>query len=106
MNRDRIRCYECRKYDHFTKDHPTPREEKELEQLQQMLNPEDEETSLKSLVTNTQDNISRVNSEENLRTFKLMKGRNDPTTFLPLNPKIGGQVGNNKPKTSQYLTEE
>ena len=35
-----------------------------------------------------------------------MKGRNDPTTFLPLNPKIGRQVVNNKPKTSQYLTEE
>ena len=35
-----------------------------------------------------------------------MKGRNDPTTFLPLIPKIGGQVINNKPKTNQYLTEE
>ena len=35
-----------------------------------------------------------------------MKGRNDPTTFLPLSPKIGGQVVNNKPKTNQYLTEE
>ena len=32
-----------------------------------MLNLEDEQTSLKSLVTNTQDNFSRVNSEENLR---------------------------------------
>ena len=38
--------------------------------------------------------------------FKLMKDRNDPTTFLPLSPKIGGQVVNNKSKTSQYLTEE
>ena len=35
-----------------------------------------------------------------------MKGRNDPTAFLPLGPNIGGQVVNNKPKTSQYLTEE
>ena len=35
-----------------------------------------------------------------------MKGRNDPTTFLPLGPKIGGQVVNNKPQTSQYLTQE
>ena len=35
-----------------------------------------------------------------------MKGRNDPTTFLPLSPKIGGQVVNNKHKTIQYLTEE
>ena len=35
-----------------------------------------------------------------------MKGRNDPTAFLPLSPKIGGQIINKKPKTSQYLTEE
>ena len=35
-----------------------------------------------------------------------MKGRNDPTTFLPLSPKIGGQINNNKPKDDQYLTEE
>ena len=49
-----------------------------------------------------------MNSEENLRlgTFKLMKGRNDPTTFLPLSPRIGEQVVNNKPKASQYLTEK
>ena len=66
MNRDRIRCYKCREYDHFTKDCPTSTEEKEIEQLQQMLNLEDDQTALKSLVTNTQDNFSRVNSEENL----------------------------------------
>ena len=35
-----------------------------------------------------------------------MKGRNDPTTFLPFSPKIGGQAVNNKSKTIQYLTEE
>ena len=35
-----------------------------------------------------------------------MKGRNDSTTFLPLSPKIGGQVINNKPNINQYLTEE
>ena len=33
-NRDRIRCYKCREYDDFTKDCPTSREERELEQLQ------------------------------------------------------------------------
>ena len=65
-NRDRIRCYMCREYEYFTKDCLTSREEKEIEQLQQMLNLEDEQTSLKSLVTSTQDNFSRTNSEENL----------------------------------------
>ena len=71
MNRDRIRCYKCREYDHFAKDCSTSREEKEIEQLQQMLNLEAEQTSLKSLVTNAQDNFSRVNSEENLRVEHL-----------------------------------
>ena len=35
-----------------------------------------------------------------------MKGRNDPTAFLPLSPKRGGQIVKNKPKTSLYQTEE
>ena len=71
MKRDRIRCYKCRKYDHFTKDCPTSREKRELEQLQQVPNLEEEQTSLKSLVTNTWDNLSRVSSEENLRPGHL-----------------------------------
>ena len=37
-NKDRIRCYNCREYDHFARDCPTSREERDLEQLQQMLN--------------------------------------------------------------------
>ena len=28
-NRDRIRCYKCREYDHFVKDHPTSKEERD-----------------------------------------------------------------------------
>ena len=71
MNRDRIRCYKCREYDHFAKDCPTSREERALEQLQQMFNLEDEQTPLKSLVTNKQDNFNRVNSEENSRLGHL-----------------------------------
>ena len=71
MNRDRIRCYKCREYDHSTKDCPTSRKEKEIEQLQQMLDLEDEQTSLKSLVTNTWDNLCRVDPEENLRLEDL-----------------------------------
>ena len=30
MNRDRIRCYECREYDHFARDCPNSREERDL----------------------------------------------------------------------------
>ena len=56
-----------REYNHFVKDCPTSREEKEIEQLQQMLNLGNEQTSLKSLITGMQDNFSRASSEENLR---------------------------------------
>ena len=42
-NMDRIRYYNCREYDHFTRDCPTSREERDLEHLQQMLNLEEEE---------------------------------------------------------------
>ena len=42
-NRDRIRCYNCKEYDHFVRDCPTSREERDLEQLKQMLNLEAEE---------------------------------------------------------------
>ena len=37
-NRDRIWCYMCRKYNHFTRDCSTSRDEKEIKQLQQILN--------------------------------------------------------------------
>ena len=45
-NRDRIRCYNCREYDHFARDCSTSRAERDLDQLQQMLNLEEEETQL------------------------------------------------------------
>ena len=33
-NRDKIRCYKCREYDHFAPDCPTSNTEKESEQIQ------------------------------------------------------------------------
>ena len=41
-NGDRIRGYTCREYDHFAKDCPNSREERNLEQLQQILNMEEQ----------------------------------------------------------------
>ena len=37
-NRDRIRWFKCREYDHFTKDRPNLQAEKEPAQIQQMYN--------------------------------------------------------------------
>ena len=38
MNRDRIRCFECREYDHFARECPTRQESRKTEQIQQMFN--------------------------------------------------------------------
>ena len=53
------------------KDCPTSREVNEIEQLQQMLNLGNEQTSSKSLIANIPDNFSEASSEENLRTGHL-----------------------------------
>ena len=47
-NRDRIRCYAHREYDHFVRDCPNSREERDLEQLQHMLNMEEQDHRLES----------------------------------------------------------
>ena len=47
-SRDRMRCYNCREYDHFVWDCPTSREERDLDQLQQMLNLEEQTHLLSS----------------------------------------------------------
>ena len=65
-NRDQIRCYNCREYDHFVRDCPTSREESDLDQLQQMLNLADEQSHLLN---------SRQSSPiENYRTSPLNLG--------------------------------
>ena len=69
-NRDRIHWYKCREYNHFTRDCPTSREEREIEHPQQMVNLGDEQT-ITPPMSDTQAEFSRVSSEENLRTNHL-----------------------------------
>ena len=73
-----------------------------------MLNLEDEQTSLKSPVANTQDNFSRENSEENLRLWhlNLWKVGMTPPHFYLLAPRWVDKQLTTNPKTNQYLTEE
>ena len=73
------------------RDCPNSREEIDLEQLQQILNMEAEEQT--HLLYNRQDNPT----EKVQKSFKLMKGRDGSTAFLPLDSKIGGQGRNNHP---------
>ena len=41
-----------------------------------------------------------------VRTFKLIEGKTDPTTFLPLSTNIGGQSKLIKGRENRYLTEK
>ena len=63
-NRDRIRCFKCREYDYFAKDCPNLQTGKELEQIQQMYNVDEEYTALKVLATDTYNNLTRTNSDD------------------------------------------
>ena len=45
-NRDRIRCFECREYDHFVRECPTRQESRETEQIQQIFNMDKVQTIL------------------------------------------------------------
>ena len=56
-NRGRIRCYICREYDHFVGDCPNYREERNLEQLQHMLNMEEQDS--RNLSTHSSDEDCR-----------------------------------------------
>ena len=60
-----------------------------------MINLGDEQT-ITPPTSDTQAELSRVSSERNLRANHLnfIKGRNSPSAFLPLSPKIGGLVNN------------
>ena len=60
-NRDRIRCYACREYDHFMRDCPNSREERDLDQLQHMLNMEKQDHRSLSIHSSDEDCRSPLN---------------------------------------------
>ena len=55
INRDRIRCFECREYDHFARKCLTRQEKREIEQIQQMFNLDNKQTSLQTSLMDTDD---------------------------------------------------
>ena len=69
-NRNRTHCCKCREYDYFARNCPSSREEKEIEQLQQILNLGNEQLITPSMI-NMQAELNRVSSEVNLRANHL-----------------------------------
>ena len=54
-NRDRIRCFECREYDHFARECPTRRENRETEQIQHMFSLDEDQIILQTPLVDTED---------------------------------------------------
>ena len=67
-NRDRIRCFKCREYDHFARECPTRQDSRETEQIQQMFNMDEDQTILQTPLMDT---------EEDEMTISLMEARDN-----------------------------
>ena len=67
-NRDRIRCFECREYNHFAKECLTRQEKREIEQIQQMFNLDDKQTLLPTSLmdTDNEGTITPIESGDSL----------------------------------------
>ena len=69
MNRDRIRCFKCREYDHFARECPTRQEKRETEHIQQMFNMDEDQTILQTPLTDTEEDkmiITLTEARDNL----------------------------------------
>ena len=69
-NRDRIRCFECREYDHFVRECLTKRENREIEQIQQMFNLDDKQTVVQTPLMVTVEKVT-ITLIENRDGFNL-----------------------------------
>ena len=68
-NRDRIRFFECREYDHFARDCLTIQANREAEQIQQMFNMDEDQTILQTPIMGVDQDkqtISPVDTRDNL----------------------------------------
>ena len=69
--RDRIRCFECREYNHFTRDCPTRQASREAEPIQQMLNMDEDETLLQTPLMDTDQDEQIISPVETRDNFNL-----------------------------------
>ena len=70
-NRDRIRCFECREYDHFARECPTRRENRETEQIQQMFSLDDDQTLLQTPLIDMEDDVMTITLMETRDSLNL-----------------------------------
>ena len=72
-NRDRIRCFNCREYDYFVRECSTRQENREIEQIQQMFNLDDEQTILQTSLMDTDDDEMTVTLTETRDSLNLQR---------------------------------
>ena len=68
MNRDRIRCFECRQCNHFMREYPTRQASREAEQIQQMFNMDEDQMILQTPLMDTdqvKQTITLVETRDN-----------------------------------------
>ena len=68
-DRDRVRCFKCREYDHFARECPTRQVNREAEQIQQMFNMDEYQTILQTPLMDTDEDeqpITLVETRDNL----------------------------------------
>ena len=70
-NRDWIRCFECQEYIHFARDCLTMQVDREVVQIQQMFNMEEEQTLLQIPLINTNQARQSANTIEAREHLKV-----------------------------------
>ena len=70
-NRDRIRCFECREYDHFARQCPTRQASRETEQIQQMFNMDKVHTILQTSLMDTDEEELTITLTEAMDNLNL-----------------------------------
>ena len=68
-NRDRIRCFQCREYNHFTQECLARQASREVEQIQQMFNMDKYQTMLQTPMMDTdtvEQTIIPIETRDNL----------------------------------------
>ena len=70
-NRDRIRCFECRESDHFARDCPTTQADREVEQIEQMFNMDEDQALLQMPLIDTEQVRQSINTTEARENLNL-----------------------------------